>query len=108
MNIRRPDQCGVDLTKEQPHFDVDGKHNKRLQEALCLADDPEGGALRRGHQVHELVAANNQLASCIMLLLDAMDFTHGACSPAESVGAVVDSRILKMARNAVKAWSTIR
>ena len=43
-----------------------------------------------------------ELRTTLLLLLDSMDFTTGACGPTESVSGVVPPEILKRAQEASK------
>ena len=39
--------------------------------------------------------------SMLMTILDAVDYTSGACSPTEMVGAVLDKRLIVLAKKVI-------
>ena len=57
--------------------------------------------IERSEANARLIAAAPELLEAIQLILDQVDYTNGACSMAEMVGACLDARFIDQARNAI-------
>jgi hypothetical protein len=62
---------------------------------------------RRG-RLFDREKAEDELFNALAVILDQIDYTNQACSPAEAVGAVLDHVLIERARQAMRKFKQSR
>lgn len=105
------------LRQEEARADLHATLNRKIADALGLASGDDWSCLPKmvsnihfeNKQVHEIKhraevaeALVYQLRNMILLLLDQIDYTNGACRINEMVGAVLGTNLIQAARKLLK------